>query len=197
MEKKKMLLHSCCGPCSTSVIDRLKNDYDLTIFYYNPNVYPQEEYIKRLNEQKKYISLTNPQIKIIDGEYNDAQIFLDSFKGYEEAKEGGSRCKICINLRLKKTAEYARKNGFDIFASTLSVSPHKNAQMINELGLELSKQNNIEYLISDFKKQDGVCGRCYKTHGSLVHYHVDEFYCLTENSQLKTQNLLFLILVFY
>lgn len=150
-----MLLHSCCGPCSTSVIDRLKDDYDLTIFYYNPNVYPQEEYIKRLSEQKKYISLTNPQIKVIDGEYDDAQIFLDSFKGFEEVKEGGSRCKICINLRLKKTAEYASKNGFDIFASTLSVSPHKNAQMINELGLELSKQNNIEYLVSDFKKQDG------------------------------------------
>lgn len=155
MVKKKLLLHSCCGPCSTSVIEKLQKEYDLTIFYYNPNIYPEEEYIKRLTEQKKYIQLTNKDIKVIDGEYLDSEKFLQAYKGLEECREGGDRCKTCIYLRLKKTAEFAKKNNFDIFASTLSVSPHKNAQLINGLGLELSKENNIEYLISDFKKQDG------------------------------------------
>ena len=155
MEKKKLLLHSCCGPCSTSVIEKLQNEYDLTIFYYNPNIYPEEEYIKRLTEQKKYIKLSQKNIKVVDGEYCDAEKFLQVYKGLEECREGGDRSKTCIYLRLKKTAEYAKENNYDIFASTLSVSPHKNAQLINELGLELSKENNIEYLISDFKKQDG------------------------------------------
>ncbi|MBQ3213600.1 MAG: epoxyqueuosine reductase QueH [Clostridia bacterium] len=155
MEKKKLLLHSCCGPCSTSVIEKLQNDYDLTIFYYNPNIYPEDEYIKRLSEQKKYIELTHKKIKVIDGEYADADKFMQAYTGLENCCEGGERCKTCIYLRLKKTAEFASKNKYDIFASTLSVSPHKNAKLINDLGLELSKENNIEYLISDFKKQDG------------------------------------------
>ena len=153
--KKKMLLHSCCGPCSTAVIEKLKEDYDLTIFYYNPNIYPEEEYIKRLNEQKKYVQLRNFNIKIIDGEYLDSADFLKAFEGLEGCPEGGNRCKKCIYLRLKKTAIFAKENGFDVFASTLSVSPHKNAQLINEIGKELEKEFNVEYLISDFKKQDG------------------------------------------
>ncbi len=155
MEKKKLLLHSCCGPCSTSVIEKLQDEYDLTIFYYNPNIYPEEEYLKRLAEQIKYIKLSNKNIKVIDGHYEDSQMFLQAYKGLEECREGGERCKTCICLRLKKTAEYAANNNYDIFASTLSVSPHKNAQLINELGLNLSKEYNVEYLISDFKKQDG------------------------------------------
>ncbi len=153
--KKKLLLHSCCGPCSTSVIDKLKNDYDLTIFYYNPNIYPQEEYIKRLNEQKRYLSLSGQDIKVIDGEYLDNQLFYDRFLGYEDCAEGGDRCKICIFLRLKKTAELAKSMGYSLFASTLSVSPHKNANLINEFGLKLQDEYDIEYLVSDFKKQDG------------------------------------------
>lgn len=150
-----MLLHSCCGPCSTSVIEKLKEQYDLTIFYYNPNIYPEEEYVKRLNEQKKYIEKSQQNINVVDGEYLDSQMFLNAYAGLEQCKEGGERCKTCIYLRLKKTAEYASKNGYEIFASTLSVSPHKNAQLINELGTQLGQENNIEYLISDFKKQDG------------------------------------------
>ena len=153
--KKKMLLHSCCGPCSTAVIEKLKEEYNLTIFYYNPNIYPEEEYVKRLEEQKKYILARNFNIKVIDGEYQDANEFLKAFEGMESCPEGGSRCKTCIYLRLKKTAEFAKENGFEIFASTLSVSPHKNAKLINELGKEIEKEFNIEYLISDFKKQDG------------------------------------------
>ena len=155
MNKKKLLLHSCCGPCSTSVIEKLKNDYDLTIFYYNPNIYPQEEYTKRLEEQKKYIELSKQQIKVIDGEYSDNSLFEKEFIGLEDCKEGGSRCEKCIYLRLLKTAKTAKDSNFDIFASTLSVSPHKNAKYINEIGVKLQNEYNIEYLISDFKKQDG------------------------------------------
>lgn len=153
--KKKLLLHSCCGPCSTSVINSLKDDYKLTIFYYNPNIYPQKEYLKRLEEQKKYIKLSNQNIKVIDGDYTDHTLFESEFTGLEGCPEGGERCKKCIYLRLKKTAEFAKQNGFQIFASTLSVSPHKNANLINELGLKLQQDFNVEYLVSDFKKKDG------------------------------------------
>ena len=155
MRKKKMLLHSCCGPCSTAVISRLVQDYDVTVFYYNPNIYPYAEYIKRLGEQKKFLSLAYPEIKLIDGEYSDNEKIYQAFVGYESCKEGGERCKICIQQRMEKTAEYAKNNGFDIFTTTLSVSPHKNAQLINVIGGELQKKYNIEYLVSDFKKQDG------------------------------------------
>ncbi len=155
MKKKNLLLHSCCGPCSTSVIDRLEKDYNLTIFYYNPNIYPQEEYSKRLTEQKKYILESKKNIKVIDGTYEDHEHFESVFAGLENCKEGGARCEKCIFERLKKTAEMAAKNNFDIFATTLSVSPHKNATLINNIGQELSKQFNVEYLPSDFKKQDG------------------------------------------
>ena len=155
MEKKKMLLHSCCGPCSTAVIDSLKEDYDLTIFYYNPCIFPYEEYVHRLNEQKRYVKEANLGILVLDGTYNDFDKFYEEYKGLENEKEGGARCSKCFALRLGKTAEFAKNNGFDIFATTLTVSPHKNAKLINEIGQNLSKKYNIEYLTADFKKQDG------------------------------------------
>ena len=155
MEKKKLLLHSCCGPCSTSVIERLKNEYDLTIFYYNPNIYPQEEYERRLSTQKEYLQKSNQNIVVVDGKYDDNSFFEKEFEGLENCLEGGRRCEKCIFLRIKKTAEFAKKNGFDVFTTTLSVSPHKNAKLINELGQKFSIELNIPFLHSDFKKQDG------------------------------------------
>lgn len=153
--KKKMLLHSCCGPCSTAVIDRLKDDYDLTIFYYNPNIYPQSEYEKRLFEQQKYVKEAGLNIVVLDGKYDDNEDFEAHCKGLENEKEGGARCTMCFAYRLKKTALYAKEHNFDIFATTLTVSPHKNAKLINEIGTNLSQQCNIDYLVADFKKQDG------------------------------------------
>ena len=153
--KKKMLLHSCCGPCSTSVIDRLKDEYDLTIFYYNPNIYPQEEYQKRLAEQQKYVSLIGLDIVVVDGKYDDNADFESHCVGLENEKEGGARCSVCFAYRLDKTAQYAKQNGYDIFATTLTVSPHKNAKVINDIGLKIAQKYNIEYLVADFKKQDG------------------------------------------
>ena len=153
--KKKMLLHSCCGPCSTSVIDRLKEEYDLTIFYYNPNIYPREEYQKRLAEQQKYVSLIGLDIVVVDGKYDDNADFEGHCVGLENEKEGGARCSVCFAYRLDKTAQYAKQNGYDIFATTLTVSPHKNAKVINDIGLKIAQKYNIEYLVADFKKQDG------------------------------------------
>lgn len=161
--KKKMLLHSCCGPCSTTCIDRLKDEYDLTVFYYNPNIYPEEEYLHRLGEQIRYVKEAGLNVVVIDGTYDDSEMFLNAYKGYEEMKEGGSRCEICFNLRLDKTASYAKEHGYDIFATTLSVSPHKNAKLINEIGQKLSQKYDVEYLVTDFKKQDGYLNSIKKS----------------------------------
>ncbi len=149
---KKLLLHSCCGPCSTQVIEELIGKYDLTIFYYNPNIFPFEEYQKRLAEQKRYAKLKG--VKVIEGDY-DEEGFLKLAKGLENEKEGGSRCKLCFQIRLSKTAQVAKKLGFDMFATTLSVSPYKNTLLINEVGTEISKKEEIEFLPENFKKKDG------------------------------------------
>lgn len=152
---KKLLLHSCCGPCSTSCIDRLKDEYEVTVFYYNPNIYPYEEYVHRLNEQSRYAKECGLKIEVIDGKYDDNEQIYNAFCGLENEKEGGARCKVCFAYRLDKTAKYAKENGFDLFATTLTVSPHKNAQLINQIGQQLSQKYNIDYLVADFKKKDG------------------------------------------
>lgn len=157
--KKRILLHSCCAPCSTAVIERLKNNYDITILYYNPNIYPEEEYIKRKNEEIKYINILHekePTIKIdlLDCDY-DSESYYKAVKGYEREREGGARCAICFKLRLTKTAEMAKQNGYDLFGTTLTVSPHKNSELINSIGLSIEKQIGISFLVSNFKKQDG------------------------------------------
>lgn len=153
--KKKMLLHSCCGPCSTAVINVLKDDYDLTVFYYNPNIDPDEEYRHRLSEQQRYVKDANLGIVVIDGTLDDKSRFYKAFEGLENCQEGGARCAKCIQMRLEKTAEFAKNNSFEIFATTLTVSPHKNAPLINGLGKDLSKKYNIDYLDADFKKKNG------------------------------------------
>lgn len=159
MEKKKLLLHSCCAPCSTAVIDRLKNDYEIIIFYYNPNIYPEEEYLKRKAEEVKYIEIlhkTQPEISIsiIDSDY-DKESFYTAVKGLENEREGGARCPVCFNLRLEKTAEKAKELGCELFGTTLTVSPHKNSEIITNIGLNLEKKHGIKYLSENFKKKDG------------------------------------------
>ena len=126
----KLLLHSCCGPCSTAVIERLKDYFDITILYYNPNIEPKDEYIKRKEEQLKVLKEYNIKFKDIDylnEEYRKKVI------GYEKEPENGARCHICYELRLEKTAILAKENSFDYFATTLTVSPYKNAKVINEI----------------------------------------------------------------
>ncbi len=149
---KKLLLHSCCGPCSTVVIERLKENFDVTVFYCNPNIEPEEEYLKRKAEQKKVCQ--HLKIKFIDADY-DNHNWREFVSGLENCKEGGARCEKCFVFRLNKTAKFAKENNFDIFASTLSVSPHKNTEIINKVGQEASKTFDIEFLPENFKKKDG------------------------------------------
>ncbi len=153
-DRKTILLHSCCAPCSSYVIIKLIDYFDITILYYNPNIEPMEEYEKRKKEQIRFINELNRNIKILDTPY-DNELYREKIKGLENLPEGGKRCNECIKLRLIRTINKALENNFDYFGTTLTVSPHKNSKLINELGIELSKGKNIKYLISDFKKENG------------------------------------------
>ena len=151
-----LLLHSCCGPCSSYVLEYLTKHFDITVFFYNPNIYPEAEYIKRLDTQKQLIAnmpFENP-VKLIAGEY-DPESYIAAVRGQEEYKEGGPRCSTCFTLRLDKTASLAKAEGFDYFATTLTVSPHKNAQIINTIGFDLAEKHGMLWLPSDFKKREG------------------------------------------
>ncbi len=153
----KMLLHTCCAPCSTATIERLSMDYKITVLYYNPNIYPKDEYLKRKEEQLKYIQILkskNVDIDYLDCDYDDDK-FFSACNGLESEPEGGKRCSVCFALRLDFTAKKAKELGYDIFATSLTVSPHKNAQVINAIGQDLEKKYNVKYLVSDFKKKDG------------------------------------------
>ena len=154
--RKRILLHSCCAPCSSWVITYLTKYFDITILYYNPNISPNEEYDKRKKEQIRLIKEIDKigTIDIIDCDYEN-DIYEEKIKGYEECPERGERCTICFNLRLEKTAKIAKENNFDYFCSTLTVSPYKNAKLINEIGKELGDKYNIKWLYSDFKKENG------------------------------------------
>lgn len=151
-----LLLHSCCAPCSSYVIEYLSDYFHITVFYYNPNISFESEYIHRLNEQKRLISqmVTKYPVTVIDGDYNSKD-FFDVCKGLENEKEGGKRCEKCFYLRLQNTAELAKRENFDFFATTLTISPLKNAELINNIGEEIEKLYNVKYLCSDFKKKNG------------------------------------------
>ena len=150
--RPKLLLHSCCAPCSSSVLERLKEYFDVTVFYYNPNILPNDEYCRRLTEQQ--ILLEKLNICYIIGEYNP-QDFATAIKGFEKYAEGSERCKHCYHFRMEQTAKLAKDKNFDFFTTTLSVSPHKNSLWINEIGKELQDRYGVKFLFSDFKKQNG------------------------------------------
>lgn len=150
--RPKVLLHSCCAPCSSHVVTLLKEYFDVTVLYYNPNIYPLEEYLKRKNEQIKLLEILN--IPIMDIDYNHNE-FKENVKGLEDEKEGGARCNKCFALRLEKTAILAQLNQFEYFCTTLTVSPYKNSQIINKIGAILEQKYNVKYLYSDFKKKEG------------------------------------------
>ena len=155
-EKKKLLLHSCCAPCSSYVITYLTKYFDITILYYNPNIYPYEEYKKRKQEQIRLINEIDKinNLDFIECDY-DNQLYNKLIKGLEKEPEKGKRCNICYELRMEKTAIIGKENNYDYFCTTLSVSPYKNSNLINEIGKELEKKYNIKWLYSDFKKKDG------------------------------------------
>ena len=151
-----LLLHSCCAPCSGYTIEYLSNYFNITVLYYNPNITPKEEYEKRKSEQIRLINSmpTKNKVSFLDCDY-DSDSFFDIAKGYENCREGGERCFRCYELRLRKTVETAKEKGFDCFCTTLSISPLKNAQKINEIGYKLQDEYNTAWLPSDFKKREG------------------------------------------
>ena len=151
-----LLLQSCCGPCSSYVLEVLAEHFNVTVLYYNPNIYPESEYYKRLDEQIKIINSMpfKNKVELMPCDY-DEQEFLTAAKGFEGEKEGGARCKECFVLRLDKTAALAKENGFDYFTTTLTVSPHKNAQLLNQIGKELEEKHGVKFLFADFKKKEG------------------------------------------
>ena len=156
-----LLLHSCCAPCSSYVLEYLSQYFHITVFFYNPNISASYEYAKRLGEQKRLIASFNEKgdkypIVIIEGKYEPA-LFLEQSKGLENCPEGGERCFGCYRLRLEKTAKLAasNRNQYDYFTTTLTISPLKDAGKINEIGLILSKEYNMPWLPSDFKKKNG------------------------------------------
>lgn len=151
-----LLLHSCCAPCSSYCLEYLSEYFAITVFYYNPNIYPDEEYQKRAKEQQDFITrfpAKNP-IQFIEGTF-EQEVFYQMAKGLEQCKEGGERCFQCYELRLRKTATLAKKLAMDYFTTTLSISPLKNAQKLNEIGLRLEQTYGVKYLVSDFKKKEG------------------------------------------
>lgn len=160
---KRLFLHSCCAPCSSYVLEYLRNYFQITVFYYNPNISMEDEYQKRVEEQKRLIDAYNEQCKehpklypiaVIEGDY-EPQCFYDMAKGMEQCPEGTERCFACYELRLRKTAAYAKEGSYDYFATTLTISPLKNAKKLNEIGERLSEEYGIPWLVSDFKKRNG------------------------------------------
>jgi hypothetical protein len=142
----KLLLHVCCGPCSTQVIEELKKDYDVTALFYNPNIFPKEEYLKRLDAA--IVVARETKVPLVEGEY-EGKKWQDFVAGYEKEKEGGKRCELCYKFRLAKTAQLAK--GFDCFTTTMTISPHKSAETINEIGNSVAKNYGVKFLKKDFK----------------------------------------------
>lgn len=151
-----LLLHSCCAPCSSYVLEYLSNYFGITVFYYNPNIYPDEEYEMRVREQQRFIRAfpAKHPIDFIEGAY-DKERFYEMARGLEQVPEGGERCFQCYELRLREAGELAKARGFDYFTTTLSISPMKNAEKLNEIGLRLAEELGVAYLCSDFKKRNG------------------------------------------
>lgn len=152
----KLLLHSCCAPCSSYVLEYLSDYFEITVFYYNPNIFPESEYTKRILEQQTLINdmkATHP-VSFIAGSY-DRERFFQMARGMEHLQEGGERCFRCYELRLEEAAMIAKEGEFDFFATTLSISPLKNAEKLNEIGNKVGEAYGVAYLQSDFKKKNG------------------------------------------
>lgn len=152
----RLLLHSCCAPCSSYTLEYLSRYFDITVLYYNPNISPRSEFDKRAVEQARLIAELPAQhkVKLVVSDY-DYKEFLDIARGYEDCQEGGERCFRCYRMRLEKTAEKAKAEGFDYFCTTLSISPLKDSQIINKIGYETAEKYGVKWLPSDFKKKEG------------------------------------------
>ena len=184
-KRPSLLLHSCCGPCSSYVMEYLAQYFDITIFYYNPNISPAAEFQFRAEEQQRLIHEMGLGVKFQLGTYEPERFFALA-KGHEAEPEGGERCFKCYRLRLEEAARAAKAGGFSYFTTTLSISPHKNAQVLNELGKEISDTFGVPYLYSDFKKKNG-----YKRSVELSHeygmYRQDYCGCVYSKRERENQ----------
>lgn len=159
-DKPKLLLHTCCAPCSSAVLESLNGIFDISLYFYNPNISPEKEFLFRLDELKRLLpQMGLSDIDIVSPVYDNDE-FEQIAKGMENLPEGGERCRKCYHLRLEKSVSYAGGNGYDYVTTTLSISPYKNAQWLNEIGEELAQKYGIKYLCSDFKKGDGYKRSC-------------------------------------
>lgn len=159
--RPRLLLHACCAPCSSYCLEYLSEYFDITVLFYNPNLYPETEYVKRAKEEERLIETMNSKaddesekIKLVVADF-DSNEFYDKVKGLESCREGGDRCRECFTLRLEKAARYAAENGFDFFTTTLTISPLKNAKLLNEIGESAGEKFGVKHLPSDFKKKGG------------------------------------------
>lgn len=159
--KPKLLLHCCCAPCSSYVFEYLNKYFEITAYFYNPNISTSEEFDHRADELKRFAKVfpMENEVTVIIEDYNHME-FLEKIYGKEDLKEGGARCFDCYKLRLEKAVEYAKKQGFDMFTTTLSISPHKNAEWLNNIGAQLATEHGVEYLFADFKKKNGYKRSC-------------------------------------
>ena len=153
-KRPSLLLHACCAPCSSYVLEYLTQYFDITVFYYNPNISPENEYLHRVSEIKRLISEMCPSVNFIEGRY-EPEKFYEMAKGLENEPERGARCLKCYRMRLEESAAVAKENKFDYFTTTLSISPQKDSIVLNSIGKEISEKYDIPYLFSDFKKKGG------------------------------------------
>ena len=160
-KRPSLLLHACCAPCSSYVLEYLSKHFKITLFFYNPNISPEAEYNMRLCELERFLRDTglDGEVTILPSKY-EPERFFEAARGLEDAPEGGERCEKCFNLRLEEAASAAKNGGFDYFTTTLSISPHKNAELLARIGEEMSEKYGVKYLYSDFKKKGGYLRSC-------------------------------------
>ena len=184
-EKPSLLLHVCCAPCSSYVLEYLSEIFDITVFFYNPNITSSEEYDYRINEALRLLSEMplKGKVSFIQGRYEPSE-FYSVAKGLETAPEGGERCFRCYELRLRETADYAKQNSFDYFTTSLSISPYKNAEKLNSIGKALSEEYSVKYLFSDFKKKNGY-KRSIELSAEYKLYRQDFCGCIYSQQEMK------------
>ena len=185
-KRPSLLLHACCAPCSSYVLEYLSEFFDITLYFYNPNITPEEEYAYRAEELSRLVSEMglDGAVALAVSEYNSGE-FYNIASGLEDAPEGGARCARCYRLRLEASAKYAKEQGFDYFTTTLSISPYKNSRWLNEIGAELSETYGVRYLYSDFKKKNGYKRSCEL---SETHSLYRQDYCGCEFSRIQRDN---------
>ena len=184
--RPRLLLHACCGPCSSAVLEQLCQYFDITILYYNPNIWPAAEYRRREEELERFVAAAHPLgVTVVEDRY-DPEEFYSAARGLEAEPERGARCTACYRLRMGRAAAYAAANGFDWFATTLSISPHKDAERINQIGQELAAEYGVPHLPSDFKKKNGYL-RSLQLSAEYGLYRQDYCGCVYSHAQSEAE----------